>query len=541
MKDLLETDYVIYKDINSLIKDLKKPPVEKHEILYRTGKKAGQIRKTLYEPDFKKCFKLNGNEISCAVLIKLFKLKFSKFDYSHLSFNNIHKKFFPTSKHFDISTSSVHGHSSVNMTIKNRHVRIEKNPKTDYEYTYGSNLIKDHEQIGDFVVLHINTTGDNPLINDLIEISIYSPNGKSYHKFLPLVKKTQNTAFNHNNIPVSQIQEATPLTQEEVKYLIDYFNLKTTTIVSWSQFERLFLEVYFIENNLPDIDCLTFAHTTNIIKSVIIPDTKTFKREDLFTAYNITTTTNSCSLCESIYKLTAEILNKNLNPALAILKQPTYTEFEIDASNTTCKHIIDTVKNITHPYNKDFTTDKFTSLYYNFCNALKVQHGLVLRDYDKKPDTRGKEWIDIHHINEILIPNISVITQEFEKLNFTEGIKSLSLHNKKENLVYATKIEHFLLHVLITYIKNEISTGVHLIMKEILKVLVGKLNKNTPLYRIQKNNQVYFERISIDEFFTVYKTLIKNFNCQDYVIWWELDTYPHDEEDIKKLIEFLKN
>lgn len=128
------------------------------------------------------------------------------------------------------------------------------------------------------------------------------------------------------------------------------------------------------------------------------------------------------------------------------------------------------------------------SLYFLLCDCLKEKYGLVDSDYDENPTKRGKEWIDIHHIREYELDDIANRTEnarfiEREKLRRpgeVMGIKSEIFHDKekfeeikksnpnvkafygvdytleelksynmKEQLVYANKIEHFLLHYLI--------------------------------------------------------------------------------------------
>lgn len=56
------------------------------------------------------------------------------------------------------------------------------------------------------------------------------------------------------------------------------------------------------------------------------------------------------------------------------------------------------------------TTEAF-ELYNCLCNALKEKYGLVDKDYDENPTKRGSEWLDIHHILEYELGDISNSTQ----------------------------------------------------------------------------------------------------------------------------------
>ena len=135
--------------------------------------------------------------------------------------------------------------------------------------------------------------------------------------------------------------------------------------------------------------------------------------------------------------------------------------------------------------------EEASALYFAFCDCLKEKYGLVDRDFDDNPTKRGKEWIDIHHIREYELDNIANRTEEaraFERKQrnpFCENqivialkssewndakmeeirkqypdksiafwgleysLEELKPYNAKEQLVYANKIEHFLLHYLI--------------------------------------------------------------------------------------------
>jgi hypothetical protein len=136
------------------------------------------------------------------------------------------------------------------------------------------------------------------------------------------------------------------------------------------------------------------------------------------------------------------------------------------------------------------------SLYNSFCDLLKEKYGAVDRDYDDQPLKRGKEWLDIHHILEYELDNIAQRTDDaqwikkeqarvqkdecvigLKRKDFNEEnmklirniykdknvrfygldytLEELKPYNAKDKLVYANKIEHFLLHYLIDSIRGQ--------------------------------------------------------------------------------------
>jgi hypothetical protein len=136
------------------------------------------------------------------------------------------------------------------------------------------------------------------------------------------------------------------------------------------------------------------------------------------------------------------------------------------------------------------------ALYNSFCDLLKEKYGAVDRDYDDQPLKREKEWLDIHHILEYELDNIAQRTDDAQWIkkeqarvqkdecvivlkskDFNEEnrellqniykdkrvifycsdhtLEELKPYNAKDKLVYANKIEHFLLHYLIDSIRGQ--------------------------------------------------------------------------------------
>ena len=95
-------------------------------------------------------------------------------------------------------------------------------------------------------------------------------------------------------------------------------------------------------------------------------------------------------------------------------------------------------------------------LYNRFCDTLKKKYGLVDKDYDDNPTKRGSEWLDIHHILEYELGNISGLTKsakfieqktqnhapdeiiiKIHALSFTKGIITKSMkYTKKKTHIY---------------------------------------------------------------------------------------------------------
>lgn len=185
-------------------------------------------------------------------------------------------------------------------------------------------------------------------------------------------------------------------------------------------------------------------------------------------------------------------------------------------------------------------------LYFSFCEFLNNKYGAVDKDYDENPTKRGKEWLDIHHISEYELDDIAnktKITKEIENLAlasnnvqiivknsgnaakncieksedenamtstyyFDHTLSDLKKYNKKDRLVYANKIEHFLLHYLIASIrgKNTFFGGPNILWDQSVELDIYKFRnyKN----KLQNNSEAFYSIINCEEITRLYKKLI---------------------------------
>lgn len=203
-------------------------------------------------------------------------------------------------------------------------------------------------------------------------------------------------------------------------------------------------------------------------------------------------------------------------------------------------------------------------LYHSFCNFLKEKYGLVDRDYDEKPTKRGNEWLDIHHIREDELDDIATrtdIARDFErrKLNKQEdhvlvalkssdwnhkkmeeirnqysgksvaflgidySLQELKPYNVKEQLVYANKIEHFLLHYLLASMfgQNVFCGGVNYLWDNVVALdLYGTDAKHKN--KIKENKKYYYSYMTSEEATLLYKKLIdwKKWNIKECKRYW---------------------
>lgn len=204
-----------------------------------------------------------------------------------------------------------------------------------------------------------------------------------------------------------------------------------------------------------------------------------------------------------------------------------------------------------------------SALYFAFCNCLKEKYGSVDRDYDDNPTKRGKEWIDIHHIREYEIDDIARRTtdardfekrkldsdcgniiialnsmdwnpekmEEIRKQHFGKSVvfwgidyslEELKKYNVKEQLVYANKIEHFLLHYLLASITDsKFVGGPNYLWDDSVSLDVYGFDQKfmNDLKNLKEN---FYSVVSSEEITILYKKLIdwKDWSIKDCSSYW---------------------
>ena len=181
--------------------------------------------------------------------------------------------------------------------------------------------------------------------------------------------------------------------------------------------------------------------------------------------------------------------------------------------------------------------------YINYCNFLKSKYGMVLNDYDKNHKKRGCEWIDIHHIDELNIDDIAVKTQKAQKEKDIQKLQELFKYNKRDGLVYANKIEHFLLHVMLDVIRGVPSGGVHYTFGDILKIEIGIFEKNSKFSIIQNKKQDFYKNITFDTITNIYTSICKIYNITDVEncskSFWKINEYQYNQNNYNDIIKIL--
>ncbi|MGN0287624.1 MAG: exonuclease domain-containing protein [Atopobiaceae bacterium] len=130
----------------------------------------------------------------------------------------------------------------------------------------------------DYLVLDVETNGLKAARDDLLSISIYKPDdGGMYNRFLPLEKQERLNpeATVVNGIKPSDIRGKKPLTQEEVDSLLEDFEMRERTIVTYGGsrgakgrgFDERFLQQYFDDHHLSGMEGLTFLDFKRMVHS----------------------------------------------------------------------------------------------------------------------------------------------------------------------------------------------------------------------------------------------------------------------------------
>ena len=212
--------------------------------------------------------------------------------------------------------------------------------------------------------------------------------------------------------------------------------------------------------------------------------------------------------------------------------------------------------------------DEAMSLYHELIVYLRNKYGLVDEDFDQNPTRRGKEWIDIHHILEYEKADVGTLTQVAKSLlrdyrnqtqaypvifadsyennsskisevveklyksgaitvmviNHENTLDYLKPYNAKEQLVYANKMEHFVLHYLICSIRGKgiLTGGPSFLYDCSISLKFCRFDKKF-MIDLQSKKAEFYELMSINEISYFYKKLIdwEGWRLSDCKKYWQ--------------------
>ena len=481
LKKITNFDYSFVNDIvfeNTSYCDL---------IVFLKKNKAKLLRDYIKQKKFK--MSCNLNEVYS--LIRNFGL-IKKFDY-----NSVEDCTYSVTQHsfpLDCNTyvcckTSIYGHHCFNLNIGGYFVQAIIDFKSK-KYKQSYNLVEPKAiDLNKLVIFDIETTGLSEFEDDIIEIAFYDIETKdSFCKKLPLKKRDSipESISKLNHITDDMLVGSTSLTQKEVDQLIDRFRLEEKHLAIWTGnnlFDAAFLAIYFLDNGLTGFDKLSFLNVKSFIQQNKLLYSNDFSKDFIASKLGISIESTHSALNDCVIE--SKILEKVLN-----LQKNTYD-----------KAIIQDLAN------GKLTDSNAKEFYEKLVTYCRNKNGPVLDDFDKNPCRRGDEWIDIHHIDETQLDNIAKRTYEAQMSNDVKTLEELKVHNKASRLVYATKVEHFLLHYIIEYLRGP-GGGPHWIFGDILRthfhIKIDEFENDDFSYRLACFSDVTFKQIE-----HLYKSILK--------------------------------
>lgn len=213
------------------------------------------------------------------------------------------------------SLFSMYGQFVFSCTLgKNSVYRWTMAPKSNI-YNYGINVIEPDSflDLKEVVFLDLETSGLNPLTDDVIEIALYDPSsGKEFSRLLPLNRSKEISVEIESltGITNDMIKELAPITSQELDELIDEFDLKKKKIVIWAginMFDAHFLATLFINAQNKNFNLLKFVSAMDVIKKYSDISFNSYSKDYLANYLNINSkgshrALSDCKIEAEIYK-----------------------------------------------------------------------------------------------------------------------------------------------------------------------------------------------------------------------------------------------
>lgn len=140
---------------------------------------------------------------------------------------------------------------------------------------------------GDYVVLDVETNGLRSKEHDLLSISVYKPDdGKEYDRFLPLDLNDSVETTEINGITGGDLRGKKPLTQEEVDWLFDEFDIANRTVLHYGGLDDRFIREYFSRHGLLGYERMHFFNFKQLICSTGYSD-GSLTKDNLCAAFGI--------------------------------------------------------------------------------------------------------------------------------------------------------------------------------------------------------------------------------------------------------------
>lgn len=145
----------------------------------------------------------------------------------------------------------------------------QKRPYESYLVDTGYKTSKERLK-NKYLVFDVETNGLRKAKDDLLSLSIYDPtSGKSYNRFFPLDLQPLVLTTYINGIDDIMLENECHMDQEEMNWLIDYFNMKDKILLSYSggkgTFDPSFVSNYCKRHKINGFDELKFENIKSML------------------------------------------------------------------------------------------------------------------------------------------------------------------------------------------------------------------------------------------------------------------------------------